>query len=223
MGLRLCVVEYRRRIVPLAALDMRWHSGAGARRLYVRADSRVVTGSTIIPGFRSIRPALAFRDHRRSRHSIHRRLQMTSFYRALATTVVALMLASCASPGGNMPTEQEIRTGVIEQITLVQVKSNHDHGVGAILGGIAGAGIGSLIGAGTGRDVAIAAGAIAGAIGGNYAQQRYYDKPEAAQQIYVRLQSGVLVMITQPVNPVLANGQRVYVEGQGSSARVIPR
>ena len=148
---------------------------------------------------------------------------MTSFYRALATTAVALMLASCAAPGGNMPTEQEIRTGIIEQITLVQVKSNHDHGVGAILGGIAGAGIGSLIGAGTGRDVAIAAGAIAGAVGGNYAQQRYYDKPEAAQQIYVRLQSGVLVMITQPVNPVLASGQRVYVEGSGSSARVIPR
>jgi len=122
-----------------------------------------------------------------------------------------------------MPSEQEIRTGVIEQITLVQVKSNHDQGLGAVIGGIAGAGLGSLIGAGTGRDVAIAAGAIAGAFGGNYAQQRYYDKPEAAQQIYVRLQSGVLVMITQPVNPALASGQRVYVEGSGSSARVIPR
>ena len=148
---------------------------------------------------------------------------MNTRYRGLAVAVVALTLAACASPGGNMPSEQEIRTGVIEQITLVQVKSNHDQGVGAILGGLAGAGIGSLIGAGTGRDVAIAAGAIAGALGGNYAQQRYYDKPEAAQQIYVRLQSGVLVMITQPVNPALASGQKVYVEGSGSTARVIPR
>jgi outer membrane lipoprotein SlyB len=148
---------------------------------------------------------------------------MTRFFHALATAIVALTLVACAGPGPSMPSEQEIRTGVIEQITLVQVKSNHDQGLGAVIGGIAGAGLGSLIGAGTGRDVAIAAGAIAGAFGGNYAQQRYYDKPEAAQQIYVRLQSGVLVMITQPVNPALASGQRVYVEGSGSSARVIPR
>lgn len=137
-------------------------------------------------------------------------------------------LVACGSTGGGMmggggpPPPVEIRTGVIEQITETQVKSTHDQGLGAIVGGIAGAGIGSLIGAGTGRDVAIAAGAIAGVIGGNMAQNRYFDKPQAAQQLIVRLNSGVLVAITQAPNPALARGMRVYVEGQGHEARVLP-
>jgi outer membrane lipoprotein SlyB len=141
----------------------------------------------------------------------------------LSVAAVALFLAACASPGANAPSEVEIRTGVVEQVNLTTIKSNHDQGVGAILGGIAGAGIGSLIGAGTGRDVAIAAGAIAGALGGNYAQQKYYDQPQPAQQVYVRLQSGVLVMITQPINTNLSQGAKVYIEGSGSNARVILR
>ena len=143
-----------------------------------------------------------------------------------AATAIAT-LAACGSPGGTMmgsasPAPIEIRTGVIEQITQTQVKSMHDQGVGAIVGGIAGAGLGSLIGAGTGRDVAIAAGAIAGVLGGNAAQNRYFDKPQAAQQVIVRLTSGVLVAVTQPPNPALARGMRVYIEGQGHEARVVP-
>ena len=141
----------------------------------------------------------------------------------LTATVIALLLTACASPGGNSPSDVEIRTGTVAQVNMTTVKSNHDQGVGAILGGIAGAGIGSLIGAGTGRDVAIAAGAIAGALGGNYAQQKFYDQPQAAQQVFVRLQSGVLLSITQPVNPNIVPGARVFVEGSGSDARVILR
>jgi outer membrane lipoprotein SlyB len=144
----------------------------------------------------------------------------------MAVSAIAV-LAACGSTGGGMmggggPPPVEIRTGVVEQITATEVKSTHDQGLGAIVGGIAGAGLGSLIGAGTGRDVAIAAGAIAGAIGGNVAQNRYFDKPQAAQQVIVRLTSGVLVAITQPPNPALSRGMRVYVEGQGHDARVVP-
>jgi outer membrane lipoprotein SlyB len=134
---------------------------------------------------------------------------------------LALTQGACMSGGGGGPPEVEVRSGVVEQVTLTQVKSNHDQGLGAIVGGIAGAGLGSLIGAGTGRDVAIAAGAIAGAIGGNYTQQRYFDKPQEAQQVIVRLNSGVLVSVTQPVNTALRPGMRVYVEGSGYDARVI--
>jgi outer membrane lipoprotein SlyB len=141
---------------------------------------------------------------------------MNRLYTLLMSTVMALGLAGCASPGGgNAPAgEAELRT---------EVKSNHDQGLGAVLGGVAGAGLGSLIGAGTGRDVAIAAGAIAGAIGGNIAQQKYFDKPQPAQQIFVRLTAGVIIEVTQPVNPALRTGQRVYVEGYGIEARVLPR
>ncbi len=143
--------------------------------------------------------------------------------RALAIGVVALFLGACATPGGGGAGEVEIRTGRIAQITMTEMKSNHDAGLGAVLGGVAGAGIGSLIGAGTGKDVAIAAGAIMGAIGGNYAQKKYYDKPQPAQQVYVRLGSGVLVEITQPVNPALHTGMPVYIEGSGEEARVVPK
>ena len=150
---------------------------------------------------------------------------MNGLHRVLLASVIALGLGACASPGGGGggPPEAQIRTGVIEQITLTEVKSNHDQGVGAIVGGLAGAGLGSLIGGGTGRDVAIAAGAIIGAVGGNIAQQRYFDKPQPAQQIFVRLSSGVIVTVTQPVNPNLRQGQRVYVEGSGIDARVQPQ
>ena len=149
---------------------------------------------------------------------------MNALVRILSVAAVAAGLAACASSGGNAPVgEAEIRTGVIEQISLTEVKSNHDQGLGAVLGGVAGAGLGSLIGAGTGRDVAIAAGAIAGAIGGNIAQQKYFDKAQPAQQIFVRTSSGVIVEVTQPVNPALGPGQRVYIEGYGIEARVLPR
>lgn len=151
---------------------------------------------------------------------------MKSMFRKLMAVAVVITLAACGSTGGGMgggsAPPVEIRTGTIEQITGTEVKSTHDQGLGAILGGVAGAGLGSLIGAGTGRDVAIAAGAIAGAIGGNVAQNRYFDKPQAAQQVIVRLTSGVLIAITQPPNPALARGMRVYVEGQGHEARVVP-
>ena len=138
-----------------------------------------------------------------------------------SAAALAMTLSACMSGGGGGPPEVEVRSGVVEQVTLTLVKSNHDQGLGAIVGGVAGAGLGSLIGAGTGRDVAIAAGAIAGAIGGNYTQQRYFDKPQEAQQVIVRLNSGVLVSVTQPINSALRPGLRVYVDGSGYDARVI--
>ena len=148
---------------------------------------------------------------------------MTQSIKGWMVAVFAMLLAACAGGGGGGPGEMEIRQGRIEQITMTEMKSNHDAGLGAVLGGVAGAGIGSLIGAGTGKDVAIAAGAIIGAVGGNYTQQRYFDKPQPAQQIYVRLSSGVLVSITQPVNPNLFQGAAVFVEGTGENARVVLR
>ncbi len=148
---------------------------------------------------------------------------MRQLVAALAATALVTILAACAAPSGGGPGEMDIRSGVIEQINPTEMKSNHDAGLGAILGGVAGAGLGSLIGAGTGREVAIAAGAIAGAVGGNYAQKRFYDKPQPAQQVIVRLNGGVLVSITQPINAQLRPGQKVFVEGSGADARVVPQ
>lgn len=141
--------------------------------------------------------------------------------KTLAVLTLSALLAACAAPGPQ-PGEVEIRRGVIEQITAVQIQTDHQPGVGAILGGAAGIGIGSLIGAGTGRDVAMVAGAIAGGLVGNEVQKKH-DQPIAGQQIIVRMSNGVLVSVTQPVNPALRQGQRVYIEGSGNNARVVPQ
>jgi outer membrane lipoprotein SlyB len=138
----------------------------------------------------------------------------------ITALAAALVLTACAAPGGAQPGAIEIRSGVIEQISSVQIPTNHHQGVGAVIGGLGGLGIGSLIGAGTGRDVAMAVGAIGGAVVGNEVQKKH-DQPIAGQQIIVRLSSGVLVQVTQPVGPHLAVGNRVYVEGSGESARVV--
>jgi outer membrane lipoprotein SlyB len=144
---------------------------------------------------------------------------MASLLRFAAPLLIAATLVACATPN---QAPVAVRQGRIEQITEVQVDHPHQLGIGAILGGAAGAGIGSLIGAGTGRDVAIAVGAIAGAVGGQFAQNKY-ESEKTAQQIVVRLNSGVLVVVTQQPNPNLRVGQAVYVEGTGTDATVVAR
>lgn len=139
----------------------------------------------------------------------------------LAALAAAALLAACAAPGPQ-PGEMEIRSGVIEQITAVDLPSNHHAGVGAVVGGLAGLGLGSLIGNGTGRDVAMVLGTVGGVLAGNEVQKKY-DQPTPGQQIIVRTSNGVLVSVMQPVNAGLRQGQRVYIEGNGDGARVIPR
>jgi outer membrane lipoprotein SlyB len=142
-----------------------------------------------------------------------------------ASYIVAGLLAFALTAGqasGQQPGEMEIRQGVIEQITPIQIQSNHHRGVGAIIGGLGGLGIGSLIGAGTGRDVAMVAGTIGGALFGNEIQKKH-DQPVQGQQVIVRVRSGVLVAVTQPVDSRLRNGQKVYIEGSGDGARVVPQ
>ena len=66
------------------------------------------------------------------------------------------------------------------------------------------------------------AGALGGALAGNEVQKKY-DTPIPAQQVIVRVHSGVLVAVTQPIGPNLFAGQKVYIEGNGEGARVVPQ
>ncbi|MDM0106194.1 hypothetical protein QTH97_14710 [Variovorax sp. J22R24] len=144
--------------------------------------------------------------------------QLLSRFAALA---LAFLLAACAAPGSQSDS-MTVRQGVIEQISPTQIQSSHHTGVGAVLGGLAGVGLGSLIGGGTGRDVAMVVGAVGGTMAGAEVARRY-DQPIAGQQVFVRTTSGVLVEVTQPATPGLRVGQRVYIEGKGDGARVIPQ
>jgi outer membrane lipoprotein SlyB len=147
---------------------------------------------------------------------------MIKLFSRISAVVLALLMAACAAPGSQAPGSMEVRQGVIEQITPMDLQSSQHTGVGAVVGGLTGVGLGSLIGAGTGRDVAMVAGAIGGAIAGNEVAKRY-DRPQPGQQIVVRVKSGVLVSVMQPINPALRMGQQVYIEGSGENARVLPR
>ena len=146
---------------------------------------------------------------------------MNTLFKLLVSAALSLTLTACAT-GGNNAGEMEIRSGKIEQINPAQITSPHHSGLGAIVGGLGGLALGSLIGNGTGRDVAMAAGAIGGAFAGNAAQNNY-DKPKPGQQVIVRLNNGVLVSITQPINNALQPGGRVFIEGSGTDARVVPQ
>jgi outer membrane lipoprotein SlyB len=141
---------------------------------------------------------------------------------SIIAVAFSVFLAACATVAGPQPGEMEIRSGRIEQITAVQIASNHHTGLGAVAGGVIGLGLGSLIGSGTGRDVAMVMGTLGGAVAGNEVQKKY-DQPVPGQQIIVRVKSGVLVSVTQPVNPNLRTGQQVYIEGNGEGARVVLR
>ncbi len=150
---------------------------------------------------------------------------LNRFYSLIIAGALVLTLGACVAPGSQSTAQlgaMEIRQGVIEQITPTTLSDNHHAGVGAVVGGLAGLGIGSLIGGGSGRDVAMVAGALGGALAGN-AVQKKYDAPIPAQQIIVRVRSGVLVAVTQPTSTNLIPGERVYIECSGEGARVVPQ
>ncbi len=131
---------------------------------------------------------------------------MTKLFSRISTVVHGPLLGGLRGAGFQAPGSMEVRQGVIEQITPMDLQSSQHTGVGAVVGGgLAGVALGSLIGGGTGRDVAMVAGAIGGAIAGNEVQKRY-DRPQPGQQIIVRVKSGVLVFAEPARQSFLARG-----------------
>ena len=136
------------------------------------------------------------------------------FALVLIISIAGFAGASVASQTGM----QSAVEGVIEQIDQTTISHESHRGLGAIIGAAGGGLLGSLVGAGTGRDVAIAVGAIGGAVVGNRTQKKHDAEP--GLHITVRLASGVLVVVTQPYTPDLKVGDKVVVTGQGQEARV---
>ncbi|NDV14342.1 glycine zipper 2TM domain-containing protein [Crenobacter caeni] len=146
---------------------------------------------------------------------------------AAVALAASILLSACASNGmygsGGYDTQQ-LRFGVIQSITPVEIRDSGHYGIGSVIGTVAGGLLGSQIGGGTGRDV----GALLGALGGGYlgseVQQREAPaQPQMAQYVMVRMQNGVGVGVTQPPNPQLFVGENVVVEGSGPDARVVPQ
>ena len=143
--------------------------------------------------------------------------------------LLAALLAACASAiGEGGPRlgeepghyEESVRYGVITRIEPVSLEGDHQLGLGAVLGAAAGGIIGHQFGGGSGRDVATVIGAVGGGLAGNAVQNRYVDR-RPGQHIFVRLNNGVTIAVTEPADPALRVGDRVRVQGRGMDARVV--
>jgi outer membrane lipoprotein SlyB len=137
---------------------------------------------------------------------------------------IAVGCADMGSMGGTTYGEtdsaaasQSDRDGTIARLENIQVDANYKLGVGTAVGAVAG----GILGAGMGDSkTATAVGALLGGVAGTYAESKITKKD--AQQITVNMRTGGSVTITQPRDDRLREGMRVRVEGSGETARVVP-
>jgi outer membrane lipoprotein SlyB len=105
--------------------------------------------------------------------------------------------------------------GTVVAVRMVRNSSpaKSSSGVGAVLGGIAGAILGNQVGGGTGRAVATIAGGVGGAWAGNEVEKRYADHPDALYQTTIRFDDGSTRTITTHGAPRWREGTRVKWDG----------
>ncbi len=144
---------------------------------------------------------------------------------AALMAAMLVLLGACASDGqprhplGEQEQEQ-VRYGRIVKIDSVQLEGDHQLGVGAVIGGVAGALIGAQFGGGSAQGIATVLGAVGGAFAGDAIQRRYAE-PRPGQYITVKLDNEVTIGVTQPVDASLRVGDRVRIAGRGPDARVV--
>ncbi|MHB1084902.1 MAG: outer membrane lipoprotein [Thiobacillus sp.] len=118
---------------------------------------------------------------------------------------------------GSATARQSDRAGTIARLETIQVDDKYKLGVGTAVGAVAG----GLLGAGMGdSNTATVAGAVLGGVAGTYAESKI--KKQDAQRITVNMRTGGTITLTQPLDGRLREGMRVHVEGSGESARVVP-
>lgn len=147
---------------------------------------------------------------------------------ALPLVLMTALAGGCAELGSlggtkygetsGMVASQSERDGTIATLENIQVDDKYKLGVGTAVGAVAG----GLLGAGVGDSTtATVAGAVIGGVAGTYAESKIAKKN--AQRITVNMVTRGRVTITQPVDDRLRQGMKVRVEGSGESARVVPR
>ena len=150
--------------------------------------------------------------------------------KAYAASVLVMMALAggCAELGslggtpygetsGNVASQTE-RDGTIATLENLEVDANYKLGVGTAVGAVAG----GILGAGVGDSkTATAVGAVLGGVAGTYAESKI--RKQDAQRVTVTMKTGGSVTIVQPMDGRLREGMPVRVEGSGENARVVPR
>jgi outer membrane lipoprotein SlyB len=113
---------------------------------------------------------------------------------------------------------QTERDGTIARLESIEVDDKYKLGLGTAVGAVAG----GILGAGVGDSTtATVAGAVLGGAAGTYAESKL--RKQDAQRVTVNMKTGGTVTITQPMDGRLRDGMAVRVEGSGENARVVPR
>jgi outer membrane lipoprotein SlyB len=153
----------------------------------------------------------------------------TRFLSVVSSVVVVAGLAACAAPmsqpapyPANYPTStypSQPQGNYIEygRVSNVEVLRTQDpartSGVGAVLGGVAGAAVGSQIGGGSGRTAATVIGAVGGAVAGNAIEKSRNTQPvNESYRVSVQLDNGGTRAYDVPSYGDLRVGDRVKIE-----------
>jgi len=155
---------------------------------------------------------------------------MKTYYLLLPLLALNTLNLGCSSnPYGDsygVADTQKVQTvnyGVIISATPVSIEGDKGSStVGTIAGGAVGAILGSKIGGGLGSDIAAIGGAILGGVAGNEAAQGITQRQGV--NLTIRLNSGQTIAVVQEVDPTMlfSVGQRVQINQQGGTARVVP-
>ncbi|HTO46244.1 MAG TPA: hypothetical protein VML91_01195 [Burkholderiales bacterium] len=135
---------------------------------------------------------------------------------AMLVAAFVLVAAGCASaPGGT-----DVRYGRIVRIDPVSLQSDHQLGVGSVLGTVAANALGHPGATGGNRAVAEVLGALGGGYG-NEALKDEYPARRPGEHLTVALNNGVAIGVSQLDAEGLRTGDCVRIDGSGETARVL--
>ncbi|HEY8538464.1 MAG TPA: hypothetical protein VIL28_06325 [Steroidobacteraceae bacterium] len=148
--------------------------------------------------------------------------------RAFWSIGLAVMLAACASPGGQIYSQADAgRPWRVQNAKILDIKEVSIEGrntpIGTVGGGLIGYSLGRAVGAGTGARIAGAVGGVAGAVVGEQVEKAATRKK--AYEILVDIEDGLeQLVVVQPADQIFEVGEsvRVYTRADGS-ARVAKR
>ena len=146
---------------------------------------------------------------------------------SLSMIVIALCFGCAPNPYGDTYAVgdtrkvQNVSYGVIKKVEPVNIEGEGST-VGTIAGAVVGGLIGSTIGGGTGSSIAAVGGAVAGGVAGDKAAQGITKRNGV--NLTITLDNGNTIAVVQEADPnmIFQVGERVQINSQGNTTRVVP-
>ncbi|MGH6640113.1 MAG: glycine zipper 2TM domain-containing protein [Polaromonas sp.] len=135
----------------------------------------------------------------------------------LGTTAPGASYPSSSYPTSSYPAQHPqssyVEYGRVSNVEVLRTQEQgKGTGVGAVLGGVAGAVVGHQIGGGRGRDAATVIGAVGGAVAGHAIEKGQSTTVRETYRVSVQLDNGVFRAYDVPSYGELRIGDRVRIE-----------